>query len=394
VSGSLLDLVLVAAALGFALSGWRRGFLVGVLSLVGLVGGGLLGAEVAGAIWERSQIPVPRTVVGILSVVVGAVVGQAVAVALGSVLRGRLRTSGARAADGAGGAAVSVVSLLLVAWLVATAVDASPYRRAAEAVHSSRVLAVVDAAVPHEAAGLAATLRQLVDTAVFPEVFGGLRPPSLAPAPPPDPALAGSPAVRAARASVVRVFGDRVGCAAGSTGSGFVVAPERVMTNAHVVAGVDDPQVELDGRTHEASTVYFDPGLDVAVLAVPDLAAPALPFAEPAQRGADAVVVGHPGGGPFTAVSARVRQELDARGFDIYGAGSVDREVYAVSADVRPGNSGGPLLDTDGEVYGVVFAAAADQPGVGYALTAQAVAPAVAAAGATRVVATGPCLAG
>jgi S1-C subfamily serine protease len=167
------------------------------------------------------------------------------------------------------------------------------------------------------------------------------------------------------------------------------------MTNAHVLAGVDDPRVELGGRAYGARTVYFDPALDVAVLAVPDLAAPVLSFAEPAERGADSVVAGHPGGGPFTAVPARVRQELDARGFDIYSRGSVDREVYAVSADVRPGNSGGPLLDSDGDVYGVVFAAAADQPGVGYALTADAVAAAAGAgAAATRTVATGECVDG
>ncbi|MDP9407921.1 MAG: MarP family serine protease, partial [Actinomycetota bacterium] len=307
-------------------------------------------------------------------------------------LRRRLRSRGARAVDGTGGAAVSVVALLLVAWLFGTAVNASPFRGTAEAVRGSRVLTGVDDVLPPAAAVLASTLRQVVDTRVFPEVFGGLRPPSLAPAPPPDPALLTSPAVQAAADSVVRVFGLRAACDGGSTGSGFVFAPERVMTNAHVVAGVRDPAVALGDRTYDATTVHFDAEVDVAVLAVPGLGAPPLAFAGPAERGADAVVVGHPGGGPFTATPARVRQELDARGLDIYGSDPVVREVYALVSAVRPGNSGGPLLDETGDVYGVVFAAAADQTDVGYALTADEVADAAAAGAATgREVGTGPC---
>ena len=385
--------MLLAAAFGFALSGWRRGFLVGVLSLVGFVGGGLLGAESAGAIWARAEIPVPRALVGILAVLVGAVVGQALAVALGAVLRGRLRSAGARIADGACGALVSVVSLLLVSWLVATAVNSSPFQGLAGAVRGSRVLTAVDDTLPAAAVDAAATLRRLVDTQVFPEVFGGLRPPSLAPAPPPDPAVPGGPAVRAASESVARVSGDRAACSGGSTGSGFVFAPERVMTNAHVVAGVAEPVVEVGGRSRSATTVLFDPDLDVAVLAVPGLDVPPLSFIDPAEAGADAVVLGHPGGGPLTATPARVRQELQARGYDIYGEDPVDREVYALLAAVRPGNSGGPLVDPQGRVYGVVFAAALDQPDVGYALTTEAVADAAAAgSAASRQVATGECL--
>jgi S1-C subfamily serine protease len=393
VPGTALDLVLVVLVGLFAVSGWRRGFLVGVLSLVGLLGGGLLGAELAGVVSARTEVPVPRPVVGLLAVFVGAVVGQAVAVAVGSSLRHRLRARHARALDGAGGAVVSAVSLLLVAWLLGTAVHASPYRSAAEAVQRSRVLTAVDDLLPPTASVLASTLRSVVDTQVFPEVFGGLRPPDLAPAPAPDPALLDSEAVRAGAQSVVRVFGVRAGCTGGSTGSGFVYAPERVMTNAHVVAGVPYPAVTLGGRTYDATTVVFDPETDVAVLAVPGLDAPALSFAGPAEQGADAVVVGYPGGGGFTATPARVRQELDARGLDVYGVSPVVREVYALVTAVRPGNSGGPLLDESGDVYGVVFAAAADARDVGYALTADEIAEAAAAGVAgEREVDTGDCV--
>jgi S1-C subfamily serine protease len=392
-SGDLLDIVLALTVLGFALSGYRQGFVVGVLSLVGLLGGGLIGAELAGPIADRVGEEYPRPLIGLLSVLVGSIVGLLVTSTLGAAVRARMTHSSIRAVDGLGGAAVSALAVLLVAWLLGTAVNASPYRDAAQAVQSSRVLTAVDDALPPRAAVIASSLRQLVDAQAFPEVFGGLRPQPVPDAPAPDPALAGSPAVEIAAASTVRVFGERERCPGGSTGTGFVFAPERVMTNAHVLAGVGAPTVQIGGSTLSATTVYFDAGTDVAVLAVPGLGAPALSFAGAAPPGADAIVAGHPGGGPFVAGSARVRQQQRARGLDIYQGSPVTRDVYALVADVRPGNSGGPLLDPAGDVYGVIFAAAADRPDVGYALTAEQVAEAASVgAGATGEVATGRCV--
>ena len=167
-----------------------------------------------------------------------------------------------------------------------------------------------------------------------------------------------------------KVTGVAQACSRRIEGSGFVYAPERVMTNAHVVAGVKNPLVEVDGRTVSARVVVYDPQRDLAVLYVRGLRAAPLAFAGPAPAGSDAVVVGYPQDGPFRADAARVRETQRARGPDIYGASTVVREVYALRALVQPGNSGGPLLDPQGRVLGVVFAAAADDDDTGYALTA------------------------
>jgi S1-C subfamily serine protease len=216
--------------------------------------------------------------------------------------------------------------------------------------------------------------------------------------------LAG-PAVRAARRSIVKVTGVAPSCARSVEGTGFVYAPQRVMTNAHVVAGVRAPTVDLggsgatgsgngsgNGSRLPARVVRYDPRRDVAVLYVPRLRRPPLRFTGPAASGAAAVVAGFPDNGPFTAVAARIRAIQQARGPDIYQRAQVTREVYAVRAPVRPGNSGGPLLAPDGRVYGVVFAAAADDPDTGYALTAAEVAAdAAAGRGATEPVSSQGC---
>jgi S1-C subfamily serine protease len=180
--------------------------------------------------------------------------------------------------------------------------------------------------------------------------------------------------VQSARPSILKVTGVAESCRRRIEGSGFVYAPQRVMTNAHVVAGVAAPSVEVGDRQLPARVVLFDPVRDVAVLAVPGLARPALAFAGAASTGASAVVAGYPENGPFRSDAARVRGTQRARGPDIYQRSTVVREIYALRGLVQPGNSGGPLLDPSGRVYGVVFAAAADDPQTGYALTAKEVA--------------------
>ena len=167
-----------------------------------------------------------------------------------------------------------------------------------------------------------------------------------------------------------------------------------MLTNAHVVAGVDDPQVRVsgDGELLDARVVVFDPDADLAVLYVPELTAAPLDLDDSAGRGDQAVVAGFPGGGPFRLVAARVRDTINARGPDIYHRKQVTREVFSLFADVEPGNSGGPLLSPDGDVYGVVFAKSLDDPNTGYALTVdEARSVARAGRGATREVDTDSC---
>jgi S1-C subfamily serine protease len=375
VPGDLVDVVLVLAVVLFAVSGYRQGFVVGVLSFAGFLGGGILGAELAPAVADSSALArLPRPVVGLAVVFVLAVVGQLAAGMLGGALRRRIVWRPARQLDAVGGALVSGLGLLLIFWLLALAVASSPYPELASLARRSAVVGAVDAAVPPAGRRLFSSFRDVVDEHGFPEVFDVLHPTDVQEVDPPDRQLVASPVVQASQDSVVKITGVATDCRRRIEGTGFVFAPERVMTNAHVVAGVDEPTVEVGESRLAAWVVLFDPITDVAVLAVPGLDRPALRFAaEPAGSGDDAVVLGYPEDGPFRPDSARVRGRIEARGSDIYGETEVVREVYALRGRVRPGNSGGPVLTLAGQVAGVVFAAAADDPEVGYALTAQEV---------------------
>ena len=391
--GDLLDVVLLCAVAVFAVSGYRQGFLVGVLSLVGFLGGGLLGARVAPELASVGPFDrVPTAVLGVVAVLVLALVGQLLATTVGGRLRARLTWRPARLLDALAGTAVSVTGLLLVAWLVGTAVASSPYPLLSSQVRRSEVIARVDAVLPERARDSVEGLRRLVDERGFPDVFGDLAPTSTADVAPPDPALAASAAVTSARPSVLKVTGLAESCSRRLEGSGFVYAPERVMTNAHVVAGVAEPDVQVGGRRLPARVVLYDPDRDLAVLLVPGLRLAPLPLAGPVPAGTGGIVVGYPRDGPFRADAARVREVQAARGPDIYGERTVVREVYALRAVVQPGNSGGPLLDEQGRVLGVVFAAAADRTDTGYALTAREAGPdAEAARTATAAVSTQTC---
>ena len=391
--GDLLDLVLLVVALLFAVSGYRQGFVVGALSFVGFLGGGLIGAQLAPHVAGLGPLKdLNETVIGLGVVFLCAGIGQALAALVGSRLRAGLTWRPARLVDAATGALVSVVSLLLVAWLIGTAVASAPYPSLASQVRRSVVIGTVDALVPRTARKSVSGLRDFIDERGFPDVFGGLDPTRTKDVAAPDPTLAKSRAVQRARPDVLKVTGVAPSCRRRIEGTGFVYAPERVMTNAHVVAGVREPLVEVGGKQLAARVVLFDPGRDVAVLQVPGLANSPLSFAGPADDGDSAVVVGYPKDGPFRADPARIRQTQRARGPDIYDDETVVREIYALRGLVQPGNSGGPLIDTRGRVLGVVFAAAADRRDTGYALTAEEVASdAAQGRTATERVGSGPC---
>lgn len=392
--GDLLDLILLGACVLFGLSGYRQGFLIGALSFAGLLGGGALGARLAPSI-SRQWFPGSNVVVvGLVVVFLGAILGQLLASSVAVVLRQRVTWQPARTVDSVAGAAVSICSVLLVAWLLGSAVAHSSLVGVARQARDSQVLRTVDDLMPDPARVWFSAFRRMLDNYGFPQVFGSLGGERIAPVSPPDPAILATPALRAARREVVKVLGFASNCGRSVEGSGFVYATDRVLTNAHVVAGVRSPTVVVEGRRgrRAARVVRYDSGRDVAVLYVPGLNLRPLSFAKPAARGTDAVVAGYPHDGPFTAVPARIRSRLQARGPDIYHTSQVTREIYALRATVRPGNSGGPLLAASGKVYGVVFAAALTGSDTGYALTAAEVAPvAKAGAAATRGVSTGGC---
>jgi S1-C subfamily serine protease len=393
VTGDWLDIILVLAVVAFAFSGYRQGFLVGVLAFVGFLGGAILGATIAPGLIDGLDSQSTRALVGIMVVFIAASLGQVAASAVGALIRKRLTWRPIRLFDSVAGAVVSAVSVLLVAWLVGTAIASSPYQTIAREVRHSWVLQKVDEAIPTSVRDFFAAFRRLIAQDAFPQVFGSLGPERIVNVPPPDPAVANSTAVRRARPVIVKITGIAKSCSRRIEGSGFLYARDRVMTNAHVVAGVTTVRVEtFERRGFEARVVLYDPKRDIAVLDVPGFPGRPLSFDGPAKPGDSAVVAGYPENGPFNAVAARIRSIERARGPDIYQRGSVTREIYSLRARVRPGNSGGPLLAPDGDVYGVVFAAATDSSDTGYALTANEVASdAQAGASATRTVSTQGC---
>ena len=374
--GDLLDVILLVASLLFAVTGYRQGFVVGVLSFVGFLGGGVLGAKIAPQIANSGPLhSFPEAVVGLAVVFLAASLGQVLATVVGAAVRNRLTFRPARQADAIAGAAVSVISLLLVSWLVGTAVASSPFPKINAQVRRSYILGTVDGLVPENGKNFFASFRRLINDRGFPDVIGPFASSRAPDVPAPDPRLAASPVVQRAREQVLKITGDAPSCGRRIEGSGFVYADNRIMTNAHVVAGVRNPRVEVSrGRLVDARVVLYDSNRDIAVLAVDGLGRAPLRFGARARPGSDAIVVGYPQDGPFTPVAARVAAVEKARGQNIYQSGTVTREIYALRATVLPGNSGGPLLAPDGAVYGVVFAAAADDPRTGYALTAAEVA--------------------
>lgn len=209
----------------------------------------------------------------------------------------------------------------------------------------------------------------------------------------PDASLASDAVVADVAHSVVKVRSVAYSCRRFTDGSGFVVAPERVMTNAHVVAGGENITVAVDGRDLDAVVVMFDPITDIAILNVPGLQALPLEFAhDTARSGTDAVVLGYPGGGPFAAYPARVREIVEIKAPDLYRVLTFTRQVYAIRGKVGHGDSGGPLIDRDGRVLGMNFGAAVHDPDIGFVLTAKLIYPHAVSSGAAQPVATGPCI--
>jgi S1-C subfamily serine protease len=391
---SVVDVMLIALALVFALSGFRQGLLVSSTSILGFLGGAVLGAQLSGPVAERIDgSSVTRVFAALVVVLAAALLGQILAGAAGRALRGRVTWEPAKMVDSVAGAVVSAVAVLLVAWMVASPLASSPFPPVASQVRQSALVQAVDRAVPDGVRAVYNNLRDAIDRRGLPDVLDPLTPTQAREVPPPDPALAASPVVASVEGSVVKVSGIAPSCSRQIDGSGFVYAPERVMTNAHVLAGVTDPVVRAEGEEYDATPVYVDEEIDVAVLAVPGM--PTLPLsfsADAAEPADDAIIMGYPGGGPFYVGAARVRDHGEISGPDFRNTHTVVRDVYALFGTVRAGNSGGPLFATDGSVLGVVFASAIDDPETGYALTGPQVSKAATVGStASGEVGTGPC---
>ncbi|WP_165367753.1 MarP family serine protease, partial [Phytoactinopolyspora endophytica] len=279
-------------------------------------------------------------------------------------------------------------------WACGLAISTAAIPHMSKSVRESAILSTVDDAVPVSPDRVRAALDDVVVAGGFPEVVVPWESEPLDEVEAPSGNLHRDEDVRRAAASVIKITGRADACSRVLEGTGFVIAEERVMTNAHVVAGVSEPVVTFaDGDPLAAQVVQFDPETDLAVLAVPDLPQEPLGFAEVVpSSGDDAVVVGYPEGDPLTTAPVRVRGQYDLRGHDIYGSDQVNRDVFAVRGSVRPGNSGGPMVNLYGNVTGVVFAASLTDPDTGYALSLDEVRDmAEAAPDATDPVSTGSC---
>ena len=389
---NLLDAVLVLL-LGYALlRGWRQG----AVSQLAAFGGFVLG--LLAGVWAAPRIiglfvdaPGPGAALLTLGLLVVAVlIGHGIGLGVGWRLRRAAHRVGVGMVDRVAGVGVGAVGFVIVVWLLSPVLAQGPFPALAQQFRGSEVVRALDDALPPPP-DVVGRISAFLDGQGFPQVFAG----GGAIAAPPVPETADA-AVRAAAAagqpSTVQV--RALGCGATlSSGSGFVAQPGFVVTNAHVVSGFDRLSVRDGAGEHDAVAILVDPALDIAVLSVPDVRAPAIGWAStPATRGTEGATLGFPGGQSEMVVRpATVRGRLDAIGRDIYGESQVRREILALSASVEQGDSGGPFVTSDGLVGGVVFAG--DPTGdTGYALTADEVRPVVEAAIArNQEVGTGAC---
>lgn len=390
----MVDLLIVAFTILFAVNGYRQGLIRSAFSFLGFLGGAVAGAQVAGPLAEAiSDSAVVRIIVALVVVFGLAGIGQFTVGLLGAQIRRGVTLRPARYVDSVLGSVISALTVLLVAWIVATPLAASPFPSLASQVRQSEILQAVDGAVPDPVRSLYESLRRSLDRQGLPDVLDPLTETVVPDVASPDQELQLNPVVSQVRGSVVKISGEAPSCARGINGSGFVYAQERVMTNAHVLAGVDDPTVLAEGEVYDARIVYVDEQVDIAVLAVSGL--PQVPLSLATQSrgsGEDAIIMGYPGGGDLQVGSARIRALSEIQGPNFRADGTVSREVYSLFGEVRSGNSGGPLIGTDGSVLGVVFASAIDDPSTGYALSSSQVATAASqGVSSSSEVDSGPC---
>ncbi len=386
-----LDWLLIALVAAYALSGYWQGFITGAFATFGLLLGGAFGVWVAPMALGDANPSIWVSLGALFIVILSASLGQALFQYAGARLRERIKWQPIRAVDAVGGAVLSAVAVLVVAWALGVAVSGSRIGAVTPMVRNSTVLAKVDETLPDGASQGLRAFNNVVGTTFFPRYLEPFAPERIIEVEPGPKRILSDPDVVAASSGVVKIEGFNA-CGRGVEGSGFLYSDGRLMTNAHVVAGVRKPEVLIGEETYSGKVVYYNPDLDVAVLAVETGAGVPLPFDRTAQPGDGVAILGFPEDGPFDIQSARIRAEQTLRSPDIYGEGSVLREVYSLRGLVRPGNSGGPVLSSGGDVVGVVFAASVTDAETGYALTADQVAESAAKGLTSRdSVSTGGC---
>ena len=388
---NLLDVAIVVfifIALG---NGYRRGFSLSSLSYVGLVVGLAIGALLAPPVEHAFTIGTNSgPYIALLMLFLAALIGSSIGYAAGEPIRVRLLQARDRGRlDSVGGAAFSIFTVFASAWFLGLAFVRGPIPQLSGAIERSAILRSLDAVFPRPP-GFLNGVEQIIAGVPYPRVFDAIANPDLPGPVKLDPAVAGNAAVTAAARQTVKV--RSFGCGGAVFGSGFPAAPDYIVSNAHVVAGTSRTSILTpDGRRLAATVVLFDPERDVSILYVPNLRLQPLPQAD-ASRGTTGATIGYPGGGDETVGAAAVRAQVNAEGRDIYGDAQVSRQIYVLTADIHPGNSGGPMVDAQGRVLGVVFANSTSNPAEGYALTDSEVNPDISAGvGRHAEVGTGAC---
>jgi S1-C subfamily serine protease len=347
-------------------NGFSRGFWLSLAQYTGLLVGVVIGAAAAQPLLDHLGInnQVARPLGAVLVLIIGGSLGSSVGFAAGQPIRHRILNENIHSlTDSAAGALLSAIAVLAMCWFLGLTFSRGPSPDLAYQLQRSTVLHALDSVAPRPP-GFLARVQNILAGVSF-QVFAGLDPalPGALPIPP----SVDTAGVQHAASATVKVIST--GCGGLVTGSGFPIGDGLVVTNAHVVSGTTDHRIQTpDGTVLRATVVYFDPEVDIALLRVPGYAGPVLEFAQ-AGRGTEGAVIGYPGGGPESIEPAVVDGAVNAEGRDIYNSNLVTRQIYVLQSRVRPGNSGGPLVDTQGHVLGVVFATSATQSEQAYALT-------------------------
>ena len=369
---NFLDWCLVVLTLAYALSGYWQGFIAGAFATTGLLLGGLAGIWLAPVLLGDAAPSLWVSLGALFVVLVMASVGQAILQFVGTRLRAKVTWQPARALDAVGGSVLSVVAVLLVAWMLGVAISGSRIPGISPQVRESRVLVAVNDVMPVQAQQALRSFDSVVGSSFFPRYLEPFAPERIVNVAPAQRRVLRDPDIRDAARSVFKIRSNNR-CGSGVEGTGFLYAPHKLMTNAHVVAGVTEPMIKVGDETVRGTVVHYDPDVDVAVIDVPALDGPTVGFGLGGQERDQGAVLGFPQDGPFNAQPVRIRSDQRLRSPDIYGNGTVTRHVFSLRGLIRPGNSGGPVVSTSGKVLGVVFAASVSDRDTGYALTAEQV---------------------
>ena len=389
---NLLDVGIILFLVAAIIRGRELGLVQQAGSTLGFFGGLFAGAFLQRYLADLASSPQSQALLSLFIVMACAFIFLSIGELLGTMLKYRINISGKEILnklDAVFGSAMAAVTLLVAVWLVSSILTGNHSVGLQKQLHGSKIVATLTKHLP-AAPDILAGVGDLINPNGFPKVFVGLEPQQNTNAPLPSVGDM-QDALFKTRESIVKISGK--GCGGVVNGSGFIAGDGMVITNAHVVAGVNAPRI-IDGNgEHAARVTWFDPDLDLAVLRTTGLkGVPLTMQSAEAADGTPGFVGGYPGGGDFTASLSSVLDTFRARGRNIYNQGSTNREVYSLKADIRPGNSGGPVINKAGEVIGVVFAESTTYEDVGYALTVAQVAPEIAQAKAqTTAVSNGTC---